>query len=278
MSLSSIIAILSLVTQLLTLKILKDKNPLIIPNSWTPILEGKVDIADRKRYFVCLSYFKDSKTKEEKLGYLSSPVRFNCAKKLEGDFETVIPNLNKVTFKIIKEENTAEISFNKKGKFEQIYIPFINIPLSLWSKETTFDSEVLTSERVKRRFPGVLVLPQGKAKKGTKLIGELEDLFSKGKTKVCHDFNSKCVETVPFECDQCRYGWFSVVGRGCEAGTRKFCGVDRCGNKNEPACQRGFIHKRLKSKNDVCSPESTTAYCKNGLQLMCNSQKILVCI
>ncbi|MCP4912526.1 MAG: M2 family metallopeptidase [Oligoflexia bacterium] len=278
MSLSSIIAILSLVTQLSTLKILKDKNPLIIPNSWTPILEGKVDIADRKKYYVCLSYFKDSQTKEEKLAYLSSPVRFNCANKLEKNFEFIIPKLNNVTFKIVKEENTAEISFINKGKFEQVYIPFLNIPLSLWSKDETFDSEVLASEKVKRRFPGVLVLPQEKSDRKNELMGELTDRYSKGNTKVCHDFNSKCVETMAFECDQCRYGWFSVVGRGCEEGTRKFCGVDRCGHKNEPACQRGFIHKRLKSKNDVCSPESSTAYCKNGLQLMCNSQKVLVCI
>tara|TARA_R110002072_G_scaffold534_2_gene3628 strand:+ start:160166 stop:161071 length:906 start_codon:yes stop_codon:yes gene_type:complete len=269
---------ISTITSLSKLKILEKSNPLIIPYTWTPILEGRTEIANKKKSYICLMYYFNKEENKESLALYSHSIAKKCTQLNEKDFSVKVTDLNQVQFKVIEQENTIDLSFLKNKELQLLRIPFYNLPLDLWSKKNFFDSEVLSSQTMKRKYPGVFVLPSEVSLRPDTLYGELDDLYSKGKTKVCHDFNSKCEETIAFECGQCRYGWFSTIGRGCENGTRKYCGVDRCGNKGEPACPRGFIHKRSESKEQVCSEKSQNAFCKTGLQLFCNEQKVLVCL
>lgn len=66
-------------------------------------------------------------------------------------------------------------------------------------------------------------------------------------------------------CERCRWGVYRVRnGKAFDY----YCGVDRCGQKNAPACDRGVTWQRLR-KNYSCRADQSYAFCAPGLKVEC---------
>lgn len=94
---------------------------------------------------------------------------------------------------------------------------------------------------------------------------------------LCHGVNSNCQDVVGYRCENCPEGFYEVVDFNCPQGGSKYCGVDNCGKKNEPACPRGYkiLGSKLKS---LCFDGSPAGLCGPGLETFCNEDNILICI
>lgn len=86
------------------------------------------------------------------------------------------------------------------------------------------------------------------------------------KEGICHDISEACEEISPSRCSECAEGWFEIPN-GCLSGP-KFCGRDRCGEKNQPACRRGMKYQKKDVKYE-CRIDSSFAYCRRGLVIQC---------
>ncbi len=94
---------------------------------------------------------------------------------------------------------------------------------------------------------------------------------------LCHGVNIECSDVVDYRCDQCESGSYEVVDFNCPQGGSKYCGQDKCGNKNQPACPRGY--KTLDSKlPTLCFEGSPAGFCKPGLSTFCSDDGILICL
>jgi hypothetical protein len=112
----------------------------------------------------------------------------------------------------------------------------------------------------KYRSPGIIFLsPQDEAPQ--KWIKSKMDGL-----KICHDISEDCREKTPSLCQLCPDGWYEVPN-GCFQGP-KFCGVIICGQKNTPACRRGFKYQKIKKKYK-CGEDDSFVYCAKGLRVRC---------
>ena len=109
----------------------------------------------------------------------------------------------------------------------------------------------------------------------TQKIGKLRDRYGKGSATICHQVNENCQNVIENICDQCRFGHFEVVDFRCPQGGSKYCGQSHCGERNEPACLRGFRANQVTSKR--CEDHSMAGFCQQGLHLECDSNGILMC-
>lgn len=82
----------------------------------------------------------------------------------------------------------------------------------------------------------------------------------------CHDIDDNCQEISPSRCSECAEGWYEVPN-GCPTGP-KFCGIDQCGQKNQPACRRGMKYQK-EDKKFECRIDHSFAYCNPGLIIQC---------
>ncbi|WP_412472003.1 hypothetical protein [Halobacteriovorax sp. RT-1-4] len=94
---------------------------------------------------------------------------------------------------------------------------------------------------------------------------------------LCHGVNIECKDVVKYKCDLCEEGSYEVVDFNCAQGGSKFCGKDKCGTKNQPACPRGY--KVLDTKfPSLCFNGSPAGFCFPGLSTFCNDEGILICL
>lgn len=108
------------------------------------------------------------------------------------------------------------------------------------------------------------------------LLGRFEDNYADKTLIPCHELNENCEVIQTFKCDQCRYGWFEVVGGKCPAIKDKFCGINQCGLPGMPACPRGNLYN-LFDQTQNCTNDSKAGFCKLGLKTVCDNN-LLICL
>lgn len=94
---------------------------------------------------------------------------------------------------------------------------------------------------------------------------------------ICHGINGDCKNVVSYRCDECKSGFYEVVDFNCPQGGSKYCGSDQCGEKNQPACPRGYNILETKLRT-LCFDGSPAGFCSPGLKTFCNEDQILICI
>jgi hypothetical protein len=94
--------------------------------------------------------------------------------------------------------------------------------------------------------------------------------------KICHQVSDSCLGSSN-ECDQCAWGFYEGVSRRCKSGGTKFCGPLKCGDHGQPACLRGYAYRPGISL-DGCYSDSASGFCKPGLKLVCDDNKVLICL
>ena len=150
---------------------------------------------------------------------------------------------------------TLKITFDKDYKKHEFEFPFYNL-----SNGTIH--EKFKNKKVMSLYPGLNFLHSP-----SKLIGQLGDRFVNGRSLRCHQVNAKCENIGDYRCNECRFGWYEVADYNCPQGGSKFCGQNHCGEKNEPACPRGY------KINDGEEP----GICQSDLTAVYNADHVLVC-
>lgn len=87
---------------------------------------------------------------------------------------------------------------------------------------------------------------------------------------LCHDVNEDCEEVSGSTCHMCPRGWYEIPN-GCAQGP-KYCGIQNCGGKDEPACRRGIKWQKSPSELD-CRTDKSFVYCSKGLNVTCEGRK-----
>lgn len=164
-----------------------------------------------------------------------------------------IPEITKL--KIQYAQFNLNISFFKNKKEIIIDVPLFNI------------NKGLIHQKFKSKKSRSLLNGLSLAHSGLRMHGELQDRFLNGHALRCHQVNEKCETVGDFRCNECRYGWYEVVDYNCPQGGSKFCGQNHCGEKNEPACPRGYkLFENIE-----------TGICQNDLTPVYNGDHILIC-
>ena len=153
------------------------------------------------------------------------------------------------------QENLLSVSLtNAQFQIEKWDVPLVNVFEHPTPKPLMSSAEY--------RAPKMIFLTPYR---GTEVIrpvrsGGLED------KKICHDIAEDCKEISPSVCSECTNGWHEMTN-GCVSGP-KFCGVQSCGLKGQPACRRGMVYQRVE-KTYSCREDASFAYCANGLSIQC---------
>ena len=212
---------------------------------WITLLEGSLVQGNEK---VCLFYRApfSGRLAEAFFSY-GRDCKWSPDRKKEMAFE----RLENFQVRIAKE--SLKIKLRKDNKKREVEIPTPNI-----NKDSGF------------RFVNFIARPKNS-------LGKWEDNHRDQTSKVCHQFNEQCEEVVSNICSQCRYGWYEVVGKGCEKGREKYCGRDRCGERGQPACLRGFQYEKA-TVQSLCSENSPAVFCQKGLRAYCKEGKSLICL
>lgn len=128
----------------------------------------------------------------------------------------------------------------------------INLPESPSKIEPHMSSEAF-------KGPGIVLLS---AKPGE------EEIPLKDQTP-CHEIGDACVELKPNVCEQCQNGWYEAPN-GCKVGP-KYCGVQNCGDMNQPACRRGMVYQRKNKIKYECVSDSSFAFCQPKYKVFCQN-------
>ncbi len=134
----------------------------------------------------------------------------------------------------------------------------------VFQKKVSKGEPALFMSSARYKEPGIIMLAPGRS--GVEAPKPEEG----GKAVLCHDVSDECTEQKPSTCSQCPSGWYEVPN-GCAEGP-KYCGVQQCGKKGEPACRRGMRYQKVRKKFE-CRIDSSFAYCAPGLSVECDGNK-----
>lgn len=157
-----------------------------------------------------------------------------------------------------------------------------NITIKFLNKEFRSRPVLFHSSAPRRVIKGLFFLSPSLHKENEastiqpRLNGEFEDRLVNKTAQVCRQVTNECVLVGQDECHLCRYGWFEVPN-GCAKEKLKFCGVDRCGKKGEPACLRGYRYQRSRLAKMDCTVDDSFAFCEQGLSIQCEGH-LAICL
>lgn len=101
--------------------------------------------------------------------------------------------------------------------------------------------------------------------------------FTTSRQIACHKFNEFCEETHEYDCEKCDKGWIEVFDHGCPQGGSKYCAVEQCGRKNQPACLLGidWVSPDI-AKN--CTIEDPRVFCSPETTMYCDPDGVAICL
>lgn len=166
--------------------------------------------------------------------------------------------------KISLEKFKLSLVFNQQKEKRTIDIPMPNIEAGLIHEKY----RAIQEKQLMSGLKFMRITDESMDFSLNRYLGKLSDRFSTGTAIRCHQVDKDCNTIGENRCEECRYGWYEVVDFQCPGGGSKFCGQNRCGEKNEPACPRG-----VKVVGD-----DEAGICQSDLEPRLNSDKILICL
>lgn len=165
-------------------------------------------------------------------------------------------------------------SIDRIGKF-QIVNSIDSTDFKITRTLENFKQEVKLLSIPYKNKKGYFVVSETKFKgKKKPLIGWKTNEFVL--KNACLVIDENCNVVTENRCDQCQYGFYEVVSKGCELRGSRFCAPSRCGQRDWPACIRG---NPINAEGKIlrCDVESQSGFCKDGLSLYCSVDNILIC-
>jgi len=168
----------------------------------------------------------------------------------------------------IEEKNLRAIQFVLQSTTAQFWLTDKSGRVHTWKTEFLntvkfADYKLFDSSVEKRKVPGVFFFSPDSPidiKHGSELIGKIEDEYPQSP---CSYKDGSCL--------RCRFGVYRVKA-GDE--TNYYCGIDRCGEKNQPACERGVTWQRLR-QTFTCRGDNSHVYCLPGLKVECVGEQAI---
>lgn len=172
------------------------------------------------------------------------------------------------SFSLKIKEKTLELHFtDKRFRSHQVN-------LQLPSLQQKRAGEKFQSFVQKKWGRAVMILTPNSEAESINYRGNLKDEWGQKNLFLCQNVSDDC-DVSTSECDKCRYGFFQVPN-GCLQGGPKYCGVDQCGRKGMPACQRGFVYQNQTMEKMDCRLDTSFAFCRRGLRVRCQGS-LAVC-
>lgn len=213
----------------------------------------------KKSNVYCLYYRTPIKNKTGLLTIVSEDAFYQCPLTASGN---ILYQLDDVTeFQFLPNNYELNLEFKKNNQALKWNFPFYNLKLGSIH-------EKYKPERELKKINGFTVLPfDYETNKTFSGKGKKTDRFSQKSAIKCKTVNQNC-ETIGEDfCQLCNFGSFEVVDYACPNGGSRFCGINHCGEKNEPACLRGILNKDAE----------IDGICNEGLMPTINADHILVC-
>jgi hypothetical protein len=195
-------------------------------------------------------YFKVPNSDDGIFKIRSTGVEESCDLHIEETGEVEIQGLRSLQF-AFSDQISVYFTFKDFRTFKWS-IPILNKSKANAPKLLTSSAEV--------RSPRLVLLAPAKLLSGKSV--------SKGPKngEICHSVADDCTVVSPSICHQCSSGWYEIPN-GCAQGP-KYCGVQICGTKGQPACRRGMKYQKVRKKFE-CSSDPSFAYCAPETKLEC---------
>ena len=195
----------------------------------------------------------------EKKGELTLVRRFRneCGEIKEG---TVIASLKEISDLMISKKNHRLIFSYVKGN------EFISSSYPLIDEKGKTKHEKYQSIKREALYPSLqlLKIDTDSFDAINPNLGNINDSFALGSAIRCHQVSKECKDVKENICNRCRYGYYEVVDYQCPQGGSKYCGINRCGEKNGPACVRGQ-QQYDEGTQGICNPELTPVMNADGI-------------
>lgn len=195
----------------------------------------------------------------EKKGELTLVRRFRseCSEIQEG---TVIASLKEISDLMISKKNHRLIFSYVKGN------EFISSSYPLIDEKGKTKHEKYQSIKREALYPSLqlLKIDTDSFDAINPNLGNINDSFALGSAIRCHQVSKECKDVKENICNRCRYGYYEVVDYQCPQGGSKYCGINRCGEKNGPACVRGQ-QQYDEGTQGICNPELTPVMNADGI-------------
>ncbi len=89
----------------------------------------------------------------------------------------------------------------------------------------------------------------------------------------CYRIDDKCDVIQKNNCDACPKSVLNIVENNCFNDYSKVCSDKSCGEKDQPACIRGRASTDYKL--NYCIPDSPIAFCREGLRVFCEEDRLI---
>ena len=265
------------------------------------VLGGGGDEAYSECLFYKIPYIDKKRKKEKIFGQILSkrvPANSECSREensVKRDLLTGIEQL-KIFFsdkKILAKNSKREIhpfmftiNYLKKGKMYWSSFPLINLNSEniKWDnqKDVGFPNRKLSryssTEREGLFKGGYFWSSLEREDNEDYRVALGHQKFFDGKAIRCETWSKSCRKKEPSFCQNCRWGWYEVVGGKCDKFHDKFCGQDNCGTIGWPACPKGFDQERVSYLKGHCQRSKEGAFCQKGLEKVCDGDGIVICL
>lgn len=264
------------------------------PNAWIPLVEFH-NFQKKTCLIYKVPFSLNSKDQLGTLALFDLPVAGGCLDQIAQGPIAIIDKVYNLSYALSDEEQRHSIfpqkvsgfhlavRFDREEKEKFILIPLPNLKHgtlffgpSMLSEEK---NPVKYSKRGRFESSASSGLASGfniiNANSKLKLLGNLNDNYREKSAIICHDVDENCRDVANFECHKCKYGWYETVRSQCEQGGPKFCGINHCGERAQPACPIG---SKVIKDTQACYSGSKAGYCSPGLNTVCDENKILICL
>lgn len=204
----------------------------------------------------CLYYRTPFKEKKGELS-LVRQFRQECQELKEGKVIVSLANISDLM--ISKKNHRLTFSYLKENEFVTSTYPLIDLKGNIKHEKYRPPKKDSLYSNLK-----ILKLNTDTFDAVNPNLGSINDSFALGSAIRCHQVSKDCKDIKENICDRCRYGYYEVVDYQCPQGGSKYCGINRCGEKNAPACVRGQ-EKYDESTQGICNPDLTPVMNADGM-------------
>lgn len=211
---------------------------------------------------LCLYYKVPFRDQQGELAFIESEDLEACPE-LFNEANRIIHLSGVSEFKSDFKNFHYEMIFKLNSEDRRIKFPLFNI-------EKGVVHEKYHAEKNKALYSGLKIIKINDEHfnyKKSHFLGNLADRFENNTAIRCLQVSEACSVIGENLCDRCRYGSYEVVDYSCPQGGSRFCGQNRCGQKNEPACPIGSESKS----------EDAFGICQEDLTPVLNADKIWIC-
>jgi hypothetical protein len=215
----------------------------------------EIEFVDKNfnKSYDCIQFYIPKKDFDGELSIVPNPKHEDCSKLITSQSYAKIKEIKNFGFEIDSDVLKLKVD---EFRFEYKLLNFLK-----QIKPTLLDSSIIPST-----LDGILIASNISYSKQNPLIKD---------GSICYDIDDECNELLTNKCSDCKGGFFEVIASKCGVKRKRVCGVNKCGEKNQYACFRGYLASGIDPKN-YCIADSPVGFCNENLKVVCINN-VLMC-